>query len=163
MSTIMYARLTREAENHDELRPTDAGGTPAQRAAAFGERVAALVPSEVLLIYGFVLAVAVSKADDGSTTIKNSTLLKWSLPGLAALAILLFIIAKTGQWKPADWVRMLIPGVSFVAWTLLTTTSGLSLFSSFEWVANGVEFIVGAGLGAIMLALAVRYTPTNRD
>lgn len=162
MSTVLYGRFTTAAEIHPAVQPAaDGDETAAQKAAALGQRIAALVPSEVLVVYGAVLASAVNKADDGSTTVTNPDLLKWSIPVLAIVSLILYAIARTGSWGRKDAGRIIIPPLAFIAWTLLTTTSGLPLFKAFSWISEGVEFLVGGVIAILLLSLAVRLTPTR--
>src|SRR5881628_3249480 len=63
MSTFYYARTTRDAERRPALKLTADGDadTPEQQVSALAQRLAALVPAEVLVAYGIGLALAVTK------------------------------------------------------------------------------------------------------
>jgi hypothetical protein len=133
--------------------------TPTQRAAAFAEKLAALVPAEALLLYGFVLAAATETGDDGTQTITNANLLKWSVPIIAAFAIVLFLIGKWRTKEKADWLRAFIPAGAFLAWVLLTGATAITLWDAFSSLSGGWEFLVGGVVGGLMLALSAAVAP----
>jgi hypothetical protein len=153
--------MTGEAEaNRAKLGVTEAGAeTPEQQASSLAQRLAGLVPSEVLIAYGIGLALAVTRNADGSTTVTRPGMLKWSIPILAALSLFGFLVTKTHLTR-VDAIRMLIPPLAFVAWTLLTGSSALSLWKRFDWVA-GIELYVGAVVGVVALFLSIRFTVKN--
>jgi hypothetical protein len=163
VSTIAYARVTRKAETHPLLAAaTDDGDTPEQKASELAQRVAALVPSEVLLIWGIVLALAVDKGDDGSITIKDPQLLKWSLVVLGLTSLVIYVLSKAfSGWTNKDYGRMIVPPFAFIAWTLLTGSTALTLWKWFEKVTGGWAWLIGGVIGAIMLALSSGLTPTT--
>jgi hypothetical protein len=157
--SYLYGRTTRVAEeNAPALRQA---GEPPQQAVALAQRIAALIPADILAIHAIVLAIATEKANDGTTTVTNASLLKWSFPLLASLGILLYAIGKLPNWSwSSDAVRMIIPVGAYFAWTLLTGSSGAILWKWFSGLTGGWEFLVAGVLGAILLAIAARFTPT---
>jgi hypothetical protein len=161
MSAFVYGRATREIETAQVLAVTDpkAGGAAAQKAAALAQRIAALVPADVLLVYGIILASATQTGDDGSTTVTKPSLLKWSVPVLMGLAVVLFLIGKLPAWTKGDFLRMLIPPFAFVTWTLLSGTNGVVLWKRFSGLTDGWEFLVAGPLAIVLLAVSVRLSP----
>jgi hypothetical protein len=160
VSTILYARLTGKVESSAALLAATAGDqTSAQQVAALAQRVAALVPSEALLLYGIALASATQKAEDGSITISDPQLLKWAVPILALACVAMYALAKSTKWLPVDFLRLIIPPGAFVAWTLFESTSGLTLWSWFSGLGTGWSFLVGGLIGMLLLALSGRLTP----
>ena len=165
MSTILYARSTRRAETNPLLAGVadEDAETGEQKASELAQKVAALVPAEVLLIWAAVLAEGVDAEADGTTKIVNETLMKWSLVGGAALALLLYVIPKLiGGWSPKDWGRMVVPPLAFLAWTLLTGSTAHTLWGS-PWnvLHDGWEWAIGGAIGALMIALSGALTPTT--
>jgi hypothetical protein len=164
MSTVLYSKWTAAAESDATIRlHADGEGDPAQRASALAQRLAALVPAEVLVIYGFALAATVTTKEDGTSTVTEPDVLRWSIPILAVMSIAAFVLTKTTKWRyPHDVVRMLIPPLAFVAWTLLTGSTALGLWGWFAWIV-GLELYVGGLAGAVALMLAVRYTAKSKQ
>jgi hypothetical protein len=163
LSTLLYARTTRRAERDPLLAALGDEGTetPEQKQSELAQKLAALVPAEVLVIWGAVTASGVDKADDGSTTIVNPTLMKWCLIGGAALALLLYVIPKLiGGWAREDLGRMIVPPFAFLAWTLVTGSTAHTLWGSpWDRIQDGWEWAIGGAIGAIMIALSGALTP----
>jgi hypothetical protein len=90
--------------------------------------VAALVPAEVLTAHAAILTFTTMSvnAHDASqgTKITSPTVLAWSFWGLMVVAVLLYVYPtfKAWDWK-RDLVRMWIPPLAFVAWTMLQKTT----------------------------------------
>jgi hypothetical protein len=163
VSAYVYARLTKRVEaNLSTLGLTAEGEapTPEQKAAELAQKVAALVPADILVLHAIVLASATTLGDDGSTTVTKPGLLKWTLPIGAALCVALYLIGKLPAWSGlSDFGRMLIPAAAFFSWTLLTGTSAAT-----PWFANtdrGWLFLIGGVIAVIALALADRLIPKN--
>jgi hypothetical protein len=59
MSAFLYGRWTRSSQTEPSFAPAaDTGKTPVQQAADFATKLAAVIPADVLTVYGFVLASA---------------------------------------------------------------------------------------------------------
>ena len=115
MSTLMYAALTnrRDAADAGTSKTTGAPGL-----GVYVDALAALVPAEVLSLHGLILTATTSRAND-VTTITDAQTLAWSFYGLVAASMVLYATPRLGKWDRTDWLRVLIPPVSFVAWTML--------------------------------------------
>ena len=165
MSTYLYARATRRAESNPmQARALDKDiETPEQKQSELAQKIAALVPAEVLVIWGAVLAQATDTSESGESTIGNPTLLKWSLVGGAVLALALFVLPKLILgWEAKDFGRMLVPPLAFLAWTLLTGSTAHLLFGSpWDGIRDGWEWAIGGSIGALMIALSAALTPTT--
>jgi hypothetical protein len=161
VSAYLYGRMTKNVSEEEGLRRTAAGEaeTPEQKAAALAQKLAALVPADILVIHAAVLAGATELGEDGSTTVTKPDVLKWTLPVLAAVALALFLIGRLPTWERADYVRMLIAPAAFFTWTLLTGTSAAT-----PWFADvdRLWLILGGGaLGIVLLAVADRLLPKS--
>ena len=158
MSTIMYARLTNETKAQPRFQLEEGKPeTPDQKLAKVTQAVTALVPAEVLAIHAAVLAYATVVGNDGTTSVTKPEVLKWSLPVLAAVATLLFVIGHRGKWKRPDLGRALVPAIAFAAWTLLTGTSAATPW--LEDVDRGWILLIGGAVAALVVALSFRLTP----
>ena len=162
MSAYAYGRMTKRVEANLATLGLTAEGeapTPEQKAAELAQKVAALVPADILVLHAIVLASATKLGDDGSTTVTKADLLKWTLPIGGALCVALYLIGKLPGWEPADIVRMLIPGAAFFSWTLLTGTSAATPW--FAKTDRGWLFLIGGVVAVLALALADRLIPKN--
>jgi hypothetical protein len=159
MSTILYGRLTRRAQTMRDARARGVVASDDEKAVALAQQIAAVVPAEVLAIHGIVLASATALADDGSTDVTDPELLKWTLPVLLILALVIFVIAKRDAWQKADGFRALVPPAAFFAWTLLTGTSAATPW--FADVGRGWLFLIGGVFGVLALALSTRLTSAD--
>ncbi len=161
MSSILYGRLTKTVESTPALQLTEAEPTPAERLAAFAQKVAALVPAEVLTVHAIVLAYATSSDDDGSTIVEKPDLLKATFVVLLITAAILYAIGRYGPpaWKPVDWLRMILPAIAFAAWTMLTGTSAATPW--FEDIDRGWLLLAGGVAAALALAIADRVVPKS--
>jgi hypothetical protein len=121
--------------------------------------LAALVPAEVLALHAVIVEAATdTKKVSGKavTTITDPGTLKamfWVGIGLSALLFVTGrLIAKTGKWEGWDWVRMLIPPLAFVMWTILQKATAWDALSP-NSPSEGGRLLIGAA-GAIVLGLA---------
>lgn len=157
--SYLYGRLTKTVTDASPLQRTVLGQaeTPEQKAAAVAQKVAALVPGDILAIHAAILAGATELAKDGSTTVTKPEVLKWSLPILAAVSVVLFVAGRLPNWEPKDYVRVLIPPTAFFGWTLLTGTSAAT-----PWFANIDHLwvvLLGGCIAIVVLAAADRMLP----
>lgn len=159
VSAYLYGRLTRTVEDDDRLKRSalSEAETPEEKMAAIAQKLAALVPADILIIHAAILAGATELAEDGSTAVTRPDVLKWSLPILAGAAVALFLIGRLPKWEDADYVRMLIPAAAFATWTLLTGTSAATPW--FEGTDHLWLILAGGVLGLMILAIADRVIP----
>src|SRR4051794_35806396 len=110
MSAYAYGWLTRQRQTQPSgfvAAETNEPETPVQKAADLAAKLAAVVPADILVVYGVVLASTTTTDDKGATTVTNPTLLKWSLPILAVLAAVLYLIGRAPKFDKMDFVRLL--------------------------------------------------------
>jgi hypothetical protein len=166
MSTIAFARATRMAEIDASLAQViDDDQTPEEKASELAQKVAALVPAEVLVIWGVLLAATQPEDPAASLTADDLRTLKLAIPILAGTSLLVYVLSKITKWNWAkDPVRMLIPPIAFVAWTLLTGSDALSQWTTFSWATGAMMWLVGGVAAVLMLALTDFLTPkTKKD
>jgi hypothetical protein len=160
MSAFLYGRWTRESTTQPSFIPdSETGQTPVQQAADFAAKLAAVIPADVLVVYGFVLASATETDDAGTTKVTNPTLLKWSLPILAVTASALFVLGKAPKLAWADVFRALVPAAAFFAWTLITASNPAALWTKLPAITGDWEFLVGGVVGLLALGVATALTP----
>lgn len=120
MSTLAYGALTRKREEAEERKSTEAEPPGVK---TYVDALAALVPAEVLAVHATVLEVTTtSEEDEASETVTTITeRVFWAL--LATTVVLYLLGLRRG--KPAGWdlVRLLIPPLAFVGWTMLLQPS----------------------------------------
>jgi hypothetical protein len=123
--------------------------------------LAGIVPVEVIAGHGLVLAATTTTKDD-VTTISSPIPLQWSLPILAAVAMILFLLGRgVGNWKPVDFVRLAIPPIAFLIWTALIGTSALSPWIrdlDHAWVTVGA-----AAAGAVVVVVSGLVAPPKES
>lgn len=125
MSTIAYARLTRRRE---ESRPAEPGSmidsaatdpkVPSPVGKATIDAFAALVPAEVLVAHATILQVTTKTVDDVTTITQKGTL-AFAFWALTIASAVIYLIAKAPKFDRADGLRVLIPPVAFVGWTMV--------------------------------------------
>jgi len=115
MSTLAFAALTTRRE---EATPGTSTSTAPPGVQSYVDALAALVPAEVLTLHGIILSVT-TKTQTPATTITEPQTLYWAFFGLLLLATALYVVPRFKRWDRLDYVRMFIPPVAFVAWTML--------------------------------------------
>jgi hypothetical protein len=133
------------------------------------DALAALVPAEVLIGHGVILASAtqLTVAPDGksSTAITDPAALRVAFWGLAVIAIFAYlsgrIVAarstqKAIKWDRWDVVRALIPALAFVGWTMLQSPTAFDALALNLTGAMRVAIAVigGGALGGVASLLA---------
>ena len=154
MSTLMYAALTRDAEN---------GKGPAANNQLISGLTAA-IPAEVLAAHTILISFA---APSGSAATS------WSQQERSWLAVAFFFFAvlcvgvywlkrlADGGYRFdfLDVIRSLLPGLSFAAWTMLNNTT---LFDAAFPLANCpyiIREVVGLCLALLVLVLGSALSP----
>ena len=146
MSTLVYSSLTTRRYR------AKAAGTPSDL-GSYIEMVAALVPAEVLALHAAILLFTtetVQAAGGGTTQITDPVTLAWSFWGLLVLSWLFYIVPRglnsVDKW---DGLRMLIPPLAFVAWTMLQPSTAFD--AAFPGFNDAPRFVI-ALFGAVILA-----------
>lgn len=115
MSTLAFAAFTNRREEA-------AAGTSTSKnppgVSTFIDALAALVPAEVLTLHALILSVTTTTAAN-VTTITDSATLKWAFGGLIVLSIVLYVVPRLRNWGMLDYLRVAIPPLAFVGWTML--------------------------------------------
>jgi hypothetical protein len=135
----------------------------------FVDALAALVPAEVLVAHGVILASATQlvPGSDGkaTTTITEPGVLRGAFWALALLAILAYVAGRivgarakntTVKWDWGDLLRGAIPALAFIGWTMLqspTAFDALGLAWS-QALRTTVAVLGGVALGILAALLA---------
>ena len=132
MSTLAYAQLTTARE---DAPPGTSTSATSPGITTYVDALAALVPAEVLALHAAILPVTTT-IENGATKITSPVTLGYAFGGLCALAIVLYVgprlVANKWDWK-LDWVRMVIPPFSFLAWTMLQRAT------AFDAIGKGLD------------------------
>jgi hypothetical protein len=115
MSTLAFAAFTNRRE---KAEPGTSSSSNPPGVSTFVDALAALVPTEVLTLHALILSVTTATAAQ-VTTITDATTLRWAFAGLIALSIMLYVIPRWKNWELLDYVRVAIPPLAFVGWTML--------------------------------------------
>jgi len=121
------------------------------------DAMAALVPAEVLAAHAVVISFTTT-IENKVVTITNPHLLFWAFFGLCALSLFLYAVPRLAAklWDNGwDWVRLFIPALAFVAWTMLQPTSAFDAVCSISQADRAVPVVILApALGVLAAALA---------
>jgi hypothetical protein len=123
----------------------------------FIDILAALVPAEVLAAHAAILSFT-SKGgldSDGNpiTVITNPETLHWTFFVLLGSSVVLYLLAHPPMKKLRDWLRLPIPPLAFLVWTLLQKPSAADvIWPNFQLP----DRFAAAVLAAILLAGATK-------
>lgn len=121
MSTIAYARLTNIRDDADPKRKPE---ETKPGVGSYVDTVAALVPAEVLTLHAFLLSFTTETKTDAdgmvATVITEPGTLGNSFWALIVLSIILYLLARgKAHVNKFDWIRLAVPPLAFIAWTML--------------------------------------------
>jgi hypothetical protein len=120
MSTLAYAALTTRRE---ESKPGTSTAAAAPGMKTYVDALAALIPAEVLTLHGVILSFTTKTGRDiagnSTTTVSEQPTLFWSFYGLAFLAAIFYLGPRLGRLNKWDIIRVAIPPLAFVAWTMI--------------------------------------------
>lgn len=139
--------------------------------------LAALVPAEVLAVHATVLSIVATSSSQGQTRITDVTTAKWAFWLLLGLSVVLFVLGRGGaaavlgnqdaggrtaqpRWEWQDAVRLLIPPMAFVGWTMLEPVSAWNAVA--PHVSAGMRVLIAA-VGAVALAAITKALTTHAD
>ncbi len=160
MSTLAYAAMTRKRE---EAQPGKSTTSDAPGLKTYVDALAALVPAEVLTAHAAILTFTTTTLKD-KVTINDVGTLFYVFWALIALSMVLYAAGRVmaSAWDEWDWLRILIPPLAFVAWTMLqkaTAFDAVVLHWSIGWPEAGrsATAIIGAiALGVLASTLAYK-------
>ena len=151
MSSLAYGALTRKREEAAANTSTDDG---APGVKTYVDALAALVPAEVIAVHSVVIGYAV-EVDDGASKIAAPEQLAFFFWLLIVLAPVFFLAGLQRVPKGWDWVRLLIPAIAFVGWTLLqplTAFDGVAPRFNPDWrwaIGLAIALVLGLAAGAL--------------
>jgi uncharacterized membrane protein len=158
MSTLAYAAMTEARVAAPPRTSMKSGGSPGVK--SYVDALAALVPAEVLAAHATILTFTTSTTAESITITKGPALVV-AFYGLIALSIILYAGARlmASKWDKWDWLRMLIPALSFVGWTMLQKATAFDAVSQGvldEATRNVIAILGGIVLGLVAAALAYK-------
>jgi hypothetical protein len=159
MSTLTYALLT----NRREVAPANTStSTQPPGLGTYVDAVAALVPAEVLSVHALIISATAkvagptAAAANVTTTIEAANIgtLRTAFWLLAALALLLYAAPRYfGQgFDRWDWVRIFIPPVAFIVWTMLQRATAFD--AAFPHLADAPRTVYGLIIAVVLGAIA---------
>lgn len=165
MSTLAYAAFTTSRE---AAAPSTSTSTSPPGVGTYVDALSALVPAEALTLHALIISVttktAAIKPELPKTEISAPDTLYWAFWALLATCVALYVAPRllAKKWDSLDYVRMLIPALSFVAWTMLqraTAFDALNVFAGFPEWENAGRTVVGLFLGLVLgfVAAALAY------
>jgi hypothetical protein len=117
VSTLAFAAMTEWRKNSPKaatLAVGEGGISP------YVDAVLAVVPAETLALHAVILSVT-TRTVNTTTQITARGTLFWAFFGLIVLSGVLYAVPRVvaRDWEVLDYVRMLIPPLGFVGWTML--------------------------------------------
>ena len=156
MSTLAYAAFTTKRE-------TSTPGTSTSKnppgVSTFVDAFAALVPAEVLTLHALILSVTTTTAAN-VTTITEGPILKWAFAGLIALSVVLYVVPRFQKWETLDYLRVSIPPLAFVGWTMIQRSTA---FDAVAPQLNNASRTVVALFVAVVLGLLATTLARKAD
>ena len=121
MSTFAYAAIT-GARKASKPGTSTTTGSPGIK--TYMDALAALVPAEVLTAHAAILTFTTDTVTEQSMTVVKIThpeTLVLVFYALMGMSIILYVVGRlmSATWDKWDWLRMLIPSLAFVGWTML--------------------------------------------
>lgn len=154
MSTLAYAGLTTRRE---QAASKKSGGQSSPGVGTYIDAFAALVPAEVLTVHAVIISLT-TKTVDAVTEIVELGTLFWAFFGLILLSVFFYVFPRlvSRTWDRLDYVRMVIPPLAFIGWTMLQRTTAFdAIFPSLSVVPRMViALFLGVILGVVALSLA---------
>lgn len=162
MSTLVYATMTGKRE---EAQPGTSTMTSAPGVNTYVDALAALVPAEVLTAHAAILTFttnteAAKAASNATITITQPGTLVGVFWALIVVSMVLYAAPRLmeSKWDSWDWLRVLIPPLAFVGWTMLQKATAFDAVApGFGQAARSATAIIGAILlGLLAAALAYK-------
>jgi hypothetical protein len=149
MSTLAFAAFTNRRE---EAVPGTSSSSNPPGVSTFVDAVAALVPTEVLTLHALILSVTTTTAAE-VTTITDATTLRWAFAGLILLSIVLYVVPRFKNWVLLDYIRVAIPPLAFVGWTMLQRSTAFDAIA--PSLTDASRTVAGLFLAAVLGVVAV--------
>jgi len=149
MSTLAYAALTARREDSD---PNTSSSSQSPGVSSYVDIFAALVPAEVLAANAAILTfttMTTHSANGGPVTITNPDTLRIAFYALVIISAGLYIVAHWTHWDPLDFIRMLIPPLAFIGWTMVQQPTAFDTVYPGLAQANRLAIAV---IGALILS-----------
>jgi hypothetical protein len=134
------------------------------------DAAAALVPVEVLGLHALAISLWTTSKEvtvpprlgeteattHVVTTMTNETNLQIAFWALIALAVVIFVGGKlsNGSLNNGDFIRVFIPPLAFVAWTMLQP--GTAFYAVFHHLDQGIR-IFGAAFAVVILGYVAKW------
>jgi hypothetical protein len=157
MSTLVYGAIA----NQRERAPAGSRSLQSKSGvSSYLDAVAALVPAEVLSLHAVILTFTTGASGSGETTITEEGVLHWAFFGLIVLSVVLYLMPRILEQSHSvklnrlDIMRVLIPPLAFVAWTMLQP---LTAFDAVFPEVTGA----GRAVGALFLAVVLGIVATS--
>ncbi len=150
MSTIAYAEFTTK---RSQAVPGTSSAQAPPGISTFQDALAALVPAEVLALHAVILPFT-TKTEQTVTSITEKSTLAWAFWGLLVVCILLYIAPRLlkGKWDRLDYIRMLIPPLAFVGWTMIQRATAFD--AVFPSLADAPRTLIALFIAALLGILA---------
>ncbi len=161
MSTLAYAAFTTSREK--AKRGTSTTESPPGVSTVM-DSLAALVPAETLTLHAVILSVT-TKTVMSTTEITEPATLSWSFWGLLVLSAMIYVAYRliARKWDKFDYLRMVIPALAFVGWTMLQRATAFD--AVFPGMTEAPRTVIALFLGVLLgvAAAALGYQADQKE
>jgi hypothetical protein len=153
MSTLVYGAMTNKRES---AQPGTSTTSSSPGIKTYADAFAALVPAEVLSLHALILASTTKVTESTAKTLGSSTLISDPITlgnafwGLIILSVVLYVGSRlmSKMWDRLDYIRMLIPPLAFIGWTMLQRATAFD--AAFPTVGEGPRTVIALFLGVVL-------------
>lgn len=152
MSTLAYGALTRKRE---ESAVGESTSRQPPGLKPYVDVLAGLVPAEVLVVHTAILSFTTTTTEDVAgqvrTVITARGTLTWVFIALVVISMLLYVLSHAigGNWDRWDYLRVFIPPLAFVGWTMAQRATA---FDAVWPSLKAADRYAATVIGALMLA-----------
>jgi hypothetical protein len=162
MSTIVYGALERKRE---EALPNTSSSEEPPGLTAYVDALSALVPAEVLALHAALLPLTTTtvenQAGEVMTTITEPGALRLVFWGLFILCFVFYLAGhQATNWDRWDNVRMFIPALAFIGWTMAQKSTAFD--AVWPDLSDAYRSIIAA-FGAVLLGLVAAALAQTAD
>ena len=164
MSSLLYGPLTRKREEANAGKSKD---DEPPGVGTYADALAALIPAEVLALHAVIIGRG-TKSVNGVTTITAPDQLVFWFWFLVVMSSVLYIVGLRKVPRGWDIVRVFIPPLSFLAWTMLQPTTvfdalAASAYPDWRWTIGLALAVVLGGAASLLGVKADADPPKPND
>ncbi len=148
MSTLAYAALTTK---RDLAEPGTSREDAPPGVGTWVDALAALVPAEVLALHAVIISM--TTPSENGQDVRGALVV--AFVGLSVLSAALYVVPRLrqGTWDSLDYVRVFIPPLAFVGWTMLQRATAFD--AVWPQLPQATRMVAALLLAAVLSLVAV--------